>query len=237
MRASLSLLIAVAAIVALAGSAAASEGTSSRDVQAAVDSYMASAQSDASLVGGPGRAGYDAGFWSRGGDFALRINGTLQARYEAISWDSLEPGDGPFDPIGFGGGDRSGFSLPRALIKFSGTAPCCTRYYIELDFGHFGRQVFDPQIATVFPAGPNEALGPVPDRQSANFDNTREAWIEWGCTPSFNVRMGQVLIPTTRQLMTPPELQQFVDISYASSITGQWLPGYTDRPRDFGIWV
>src|SRR5262245_54883622 len=159
---------------ALAGPALASEGGTARDVQAAVDSYMASAQSDASLVGGPGSAGYDAGFWIRGGDFSLRINATLQARYEAISWDSLEPGDGPFDPVGFGGGDRSGFSLPRALIKFSGTAPCCTRYYIELDFGHFGRPIFEQTIPAISPAGPGEALGPTPDRQSANYDNTRE---------------------------------------------------------------
>src|SRR5262245_11594928 len=130
MRGLIGSLVAVVAAGALTAPALASEGTSSRDVQAAVDSYMASAQSDASLVGGPGSAGYDAGFWIRGGDFSLRINATLQARYEAVSWDSVEPGE-VFDPVGFGGGDRSGFSLPRALIKFSGTAPCCTRYYIE----------------------------------------------------------------------------------------------------------
>jgi hypothetical protein len=37
--------------------------------------------------------------------------------------------------------------------------------------------------------------------------------------------------------MTPPELQQFVDISLASSILGSLLPGYTDRNRDFGFIV
>jgi hypothetical protein len=48
-------------------------------------------------------------------------------------------------------------------------------------------------------------------------------------------RMGQILTPNTRQLMTAPELQQFVDISLASAFTGHLMPGYTDRNRDHGI--
>jgi hypothetical protein len=35
--------------------------------------------------------------------------------------------------------------------------------------------------------------------------------------------------------MTPAELQQFADISLASSFVGNTLPGYTDRNTDFGI--
>ena len=48
-------------------------------------------------------------------------------------------------------------------------------------------------------------------------------------------RMGQILTPNTRQLMTAPELQQFVDISLASAFTGHLMPGYTDRNRDHGM--
>ncbi len=46
--------------------------------------------------------------------------------------------------------------------------------------------------------------------------------------------MGLVKTPTTRQLMTPPEMQQFVDVSMASAFIGQTMPGYTDRNRDYG---
>ena len=49
--------------------------------------------------------------------------------------------------------------------------------------------------------------------------------------------MGQIKTPNTRQLMTPPELQQFVDVSLASAWVGQGMPGYTDRNRDFGTMV
>jgi hypothetical protein len=38
-------------------------------------------------------------------------------------------------------------------------------------------------------------------------------------------------------MMTAPELQQFVDVSYASAFLGLCLPGYTDRNRDHGFLV
>ena len=47
---------------------------SAREIQSAVDAYLAPSKSDASLVGGPGQAGYDGGFWIRGGSFLLKIN-------------------------------------------------------------------------------------------------------------------------------------------------------------------
>jgi hypothetical protein len=49
--------------------------------------------------------------------------------------------------------------------------------------------------------------------------------------------MGLVKTPTTRQLMTPPEMQQFVDVSMASAFIGQSMPGYTDRNRDYGLML
>ena len=125
-----------------------------RDIQAAVDSYLASASQDATLVGGPGSAGYDQGFWIRGGDFLLRINLTLQARYEYFDYDKDEEGFLFGDPNAFGqnegfavpwaGGDLSGFSMPRATLKFSGEAPCSIRYYTELEFGDPGWFVWTP---------------------------------------------------------------------------------------------
>ena len=102
---------------------------SSRAQQTAVDAYLATARSDASLVGGPGTAGYDGGFWIRGGSFLLKTNLTIQARYEAFLWDdeAIEPKPG---------GELSGWSLPRLTLKISGDAACCVHYYAELEFGH-----------------------------------------------------------------------------------------------------
>ena len=81
----------------------------------AVDGYLATSGDDVSLVGGAGSAGYDAGFYIRGGDFLLRINATLQARFEAWDWDDEDDAQltlgQPF------AGDTSGFSLPRATLN------------------------------------------------------------------------------------------------------------------------
>ena len=239
MRTILLLACAVAASALIAAPAHA-DGTSARDIQAAVDSYLADSNNatDSSLVGGPGTAGYDSGFWIRGGDFLLRVNATIQARFEAFDWDDDS------EPAGAnGGGDLSGFSLPRATLKFSGEAPCNTCYYIELEFGHWGEDALEVRrgqtagggagfLGTPF-TGTN--LGAID--QSLNFDNTREAWIEWCNCDAFNIRMGQIKTPNTRQLMVPPELQQFVDISLASAFTGKLMAGYTDRNRDHGIMV
>ena len=234
----LGLLAAVAAPALADGSA--------RDVQAALDSYLAHDTADVALVGGPGSAGYDNGFWIRGGDFLLRANVTLQARYESFDWDETQPpeiGGGNNIVVGLGqilqapqdfGGDLSGFSLPRATLKLSGEAPCNIRWYMELEFGHFGRDALEARLGgfTPFNLGSVFLVG-----QSYNYDTTREAWIEWGCSDALNFRMGQIALPTTRQLMVKPELQQFVDISLASAFTGLILPGYTDRNRDHGLMI
>ncbi|MEZ6028017.1 MAG: porin [Planctomycetota bacterium] len=241
---------ALALVIGAAAAPALADG-SARDVQAALDSYLAHDTADVALVGGPGSAGYDNGFWIRGGDFLLRANVTLQARFEAFDYDEsqapeiggggmvireqfqLLPADADF------GGDLSGFSLPRATLKLSGEAPCNIRWYMELEFGHFGRDVVENQLASTntqfiqnVNLGPTIFIG-----QTYNFDNTREAWIEWGCSDALNFRMGQIALPTTRQLMVKPELQQFVDISLASAFTGLILPGYTDRNRDHGLMI
>ena len=168
-------------------------------------------------------AGYDQGFLLRGGDFTLRTNLLLQARFESFNWDETEP---------VPGGDRSGFSLPRATLAFAGTAPCSMRYYLALQFGHDGAVPANENLrGCTGCAAPN--LGP--DSHPQNFDVLREAWIEWAPCAAFRARMGLVTLPTTRQLMTSPALQQFVDISLASAWTGLGMSGYTDRNRDYGL--
>ena len=238
MRFIVTTMLAIGLLGLVVSTAQADDYASSRDVQAAVDSYMATGSDDTSLVGGTGSAGYDAGFWIRGGDFLLRINATIQARYEAWDWDDedLAEDERFFEEWA---GDTSGFSLPRATLKLSGEAPCNICYYVELEFGHFGRDAAEARDEEGPSSNPgrrrDDGLGP--HQQSNNFDNTREAWIEWCYCPAFNFRMGQVQLASTRQMMTAPELQQFVDISYASSAIGLTMPGYTDRNRDHGILI
>lgn len=233
-------VLGLAAFIVFSGSALADELSSSRDIESAVDSYLASTDGDAALIGGPGSAGYDNGFWIRGGDYQLRINATLQARFEAFDFDESQPPElGDDQGTGAVAGDLSGFALPRATIKLSGEAPCSTCYYVELEFGHFGRDALEALSRRTGPA-PFPAL---PENlgsnifQSANYDTLREAWIEWCNCPAFNVRMGQIKTPTTRQMMVAPEHQQFIDISLASSFIGQMMPGYTDRNRDHGLMI
>jgi hypothetical protein len=72
---------------------------------------------------------------------------------------------------------------------------------------------------------------------NADFGIAREAWIEYEAAPALAFRMGLIKTAATRQLMTSPEMQQFVDISLASSFIGTTMPGYTDRNRDYGVMV
>jgi hypothetical protein len=209
-------------LLALTADPALADSPSARDIQAAVDSYLADDVQDVNLVGGPGSAGYDSGFWIKGGDFSLKTNVTLQARYEAWLWDSsVNKAAQPENSLG----DQSGFALPRATVKFSGTAPCNISYYLELEFGHHG---YDSSQFNQ-----NTNLGPL--HQTNNFDHAREAWIQWSSSDMFNFRMGTIATAATRQLMTAPELQQFVDIALASAYVGSIMPGYTDRNRDHGF--
>ena len=220
-------------VLALASFAAPALGdSSSREVQSAVDAYLATAQADASLVGGAGQAGYDGGFWIRGGSFLLKINLTIQGRWEGFDWDDSAAEPSP-------GGDLSGFSVPRATLKLSGDATCDVHYYAELEMGHSGT-LFDNatnrddsiigDLYERFIFGPNE-------QPTVSYGVLREGWIEYESSPYLAVRAGLVKTPTTRQLMTPPEMQQFVDISMASAFIGQTMPGYTDRNRDYGALV
>jgi hypothetical protein len=222
------LLVAVASPALAADGCATCSAPSAREIQSAVDSYLAPSSADSTLVGGPGSAGYDGGFWIRGGAFLLKINLTIQTRWEGFSWDDDESEAAP-------GGDLSGFSLPRVTLKFSGDATCDVHYYAELEFGHPGD---DP-----------DDLGGIADFYDDFIDSSwsvddfgqhtvaREAWIEYEAAPAASFRMGLIKVAATRQLMTAPELQQFVDISMASSYIGTMGIGYSDRNRDYGVML
>jgi hypothetical protein len=188
---------------------------SPRAIRSSVDAYLAGSAAGATLVGGPGSAGYDDGFWIRGGCFLLKIDLVIQARYEAFRWDDEEDEPSP-------GGDLSGFSIPRVTLRLSGEAPCCVRWYTELEFGH------------ALPTGP-QPLAVAAYGYDSVYENLKEGWIERGFGYGLNVRMGLVPLAATRQLMTRPEHQQFVDVSMASAWIGQQYVGYTDRNRDYGI--
>ncbi len=233
MKSLMAAFVAAAVIAVFAASANADQST--REVRSAVDAYLASAEGDASLVGGPGSAGYDGGFWIRGGSFLLKINLTIQARYEYWDWDDKAAEADP-------GGDLSGFSVPRVTLRLSGDATCDVSYYASLEFGHHGTgfDLNDPVGLMDYPdiaafTGGQGAAGV--DEQAFDGDPLREAWIQYEVCPQAAIRMGLVQTAATRQLMTPPEMQQFIDISMASVYVGQLMPGYSDRNRDYGIMV
>jgi hypothetical protein len=215
---------------------AAQSTASAREIQSSVDAYLASAKADATLVGGPGSAGYDGGFWIRGGTFLLKTNLTLQTRYEYFDWNTRSDEARP-------GGDLSGFSLPRVTLKLSGDATCDVHYYTELEFGHagspFGSTGESQAELTDWSSNliPAQQIAPTTATSEQLFGLCREAWIEYEAAPAFTFRMGLLKTATTRQLMTPPEMQQFVDISMASALIGQTMPGYTDRNRDYGFML
>src|SRR5438105_12058085 len=191
---------------------------SAREIQSSVDAYLATARPDATLVGGPGSAGYDGGFWIRGGSFLMKINLTIQTRWEAFDWDKESDEPRP-------GGDLSGFSLPRVTLKFSGDATCDVHYYAELEFGH------------ALPGNLANEGNPSFSPDQAFASDCREAWIEYEAAPALAFRMGLIKLAGTRQLMTPPEMQQFVDISLASAFIGDEIIGFTDRNRDYGVML
>jgi hypothetical protein len=222
---------------------------SARETQSAVDAYLASAQADASLVAGPGSAGYDGGFWIRGGSFLLKINLTIQARYEWWDWD-----DNAQEVFSSSNGDLSGYSLPRVTLRLSGDATCDIHYYAQFEFGQHGSW-FNTGNDPLTTGSASAGYGDYPDiisgsgsfgaagvdEQAMAFSigggECREAWIEYEPCPMFALRMGLIQTAATRQLMTPPEMQQFIDISLASSYIGQLAPGYSDRNRDFGVML
>ncbi|MCB9826118.1 MAG: hypothetical protein H6805_09885 [Planctomycetes bacterium] len=216
---------ALALVVGVSAAPALADG-SARDVQAALDSYLAHDTADVALVGGPGSAGYDNGFWIRGGDFLLRANVTLQARFEAFDHDETQPpetsgGGGILMtaqqalPTDFGG-DLSGFSLPRATLKLSGEAPCNIRWYMELEFGHFGRDALSRLAARCAARTSADQftqfnLGPFFKQQLRQH---ARAWDRSGAAATRCFRMGQIALPTTHQLWSSP--------SCSSSSTSRW---------------
>ena len=103
-------------------------------------------------IGGCGSAGYDGGFWIRGGSFLLKINLTIQTRWEGFDWDDSADEPSP-------GGDLSGYSLPRVTLKFSGDATCDIHYYAEFEFGHHGSIFGGNRLTAGFASGGSNGIG------------------------------------------------------------------------------
>src|SRR5262245_11100849 len=236
--------VVVAVVCALSGTAWAEEPDaasppSQREIQRSVEAYLAGADGDARLVGSPGDAGYDDSFWIRAGAFTFRTGMSFDARYEAFDWEDHENEATP-------GGDLSGFSLPRVTWWCGGEAPCGIAFYGELEFGHA-----TTPVSTILgpPAGEMDRAG-ILYAGGEDLPVLREGWIGWQfwrglkayvvATALRDAWVGGVLagiVPTAgpRQLMTPPEEQQFVDASLGAAWIGDLMPGWTDRNRDIGV--
>jgi hypothetical protein len=205
---------------------AARAAPSGRETQSAVDAYLASASADASLVAGPGAAGFDKGFWIRGGPFLIKPHLTIQARYEAFDWDDTAAESE--------NGDLSGWSVPRTTLRLVGEAACSVRWWVEIEFGHHGdvNDVANNALALGNYLG--GAYGAGGDSHAAT---VYEAWVEYEWCPWFVAQMGLVKTPATRQLWVPPEKQQFVDVSLATAFVGTVMPGYAGRNWDYGVFL
>src|SRR5205085_131093 len=157
----------------------------------------------------------------------LTIGTTIQARYEVFRWsdESAEPSPG---------GDLSGFSLPRATIRLDGALECL-RAHASLEFGHSGSLADDPLNQVSFAEELAFGFQPGTPRGRIDYGTVREAWLELGVSRRVALRAGLLPTPATRQLMTPPAQQQFADVSLASTAVGTFLPGYSDRNRDYGL--
>lgn len=205
---------------------------SSRDVAKAIDAFLGPAEAPALAAPAEAVGGFDGGFWLAGGGRRLLANLTLQARYEAFLVRSRDARPRP-------GGQLSGFSLPRATLRLATESTCDVRGFLALEFGHPGDWFDNSVSATSFAA--DLASGAVPDLGAPNaaapvdFGVCREAWVELGTDPAFACRVGYVGTPATRQLMAAPEQQLFVDVALATSFCGTFLPGYSDRPSDYGL--
>ncbi len=218
MRKATNLLVAVALVCAY-GDRPAHAGE--HDVRVAVRDAVAASHADGLLS--DGLAGYDSGFLIRGREFSARINLTLRTRFEAYRYANTAP-SGP-------NGNLSGFALPRATLKLSGAAPCNTRWYTQLEFGHFGRDAIEQRLAVT------QSRTPSATSQTWNFNVLREAWLEIPFDDALQVRVGLIQTPGPRGVMVPEELTQFVAPSIGAAFLGQNSPGYTDRSRDYGAMI
>ena len=203
------------------------------------------------LVGGPGSAGYDAGFYIRGGDFLLRINADDPGALRSVGLGRRGPSSPRWSRQGFPFGGRprrasrcrvrrsSSPARRRATSATTSSSSSATTAVIVV--GQFGQRRT--------PAGSRPLGGPWPGKlrirqpssratRRLNYDNTREAWIEWCLLPVVQHPDGSGEdAQTTRQMMVAPELPA-VRRCFAYSngdVIGWLMPGYTDRNRDHGL--
>ena len=112
-------------------------------------------------------------------------------------------------------------------LKFSGDATCDIHYYAELEFGHAGTFFNDNNNSEGSQYFFSDYRNAIPAAQVAP-GSLATSESQYGIAPrgvdrvrggaAFAFRMGLIKTAATRQLMTPPEMQQFVDISLASAL-------------------
>ena len=178
MRTLIATFAAGAMLAVLAGPAMA-DTAGAREIQSAVDALpRLGSRTDATLVGGAGerrlrRRLLDPRRHFRSEDQphdpdalrGVRVGRGRRARRAACS----------------GGGDLSGFSLPRVTLKFSGDATCDVHYYAELEFGHCRAAIIERQPINRSSEAPPQSpinLGPTQSvsrrsTPSNNFDIAR----------------------------------------------------------------
>ena len=135
-----------------------------------------------------GSAGYDGGFWIRGGSFLLKINLTLQTRYEYFDWDDngdrAQPGR---RPLGLLAPARDAEVLGRRDLRH----PLLRRARVRPR-----RLVFDNVDGdrARSPATLHGDLGTAraasSRRDGADYGIAREAWIEYEAAPAARVPHG-----------------------------------------------
>ena len=148
------------------------------------------------LVGGPGSAGYDAGFYIRGGDFLLRINADDPGTLRGLGLGRRGRSRAKRIRQGFPYGRRSrrasrcrarrSSSRARrratsATTSSSSSATSAATSWASWEW-HGGTWISSTVLGGLGLG--NFGLGSWQDAPDAlNYDNTREAWIEWCLLP------------------------------------------------------
>lgn len=204
----------------------------SDEIRGLVQDVLADADTRASLLGSGVSAGYDDGFvlGSTDGNWLLRINGQIQARYIYNMADrSDEPGsfNDTFDE------NRNGFELARTKLIFSGNVvnPDWT-YKIEGNFSQQDAVNFsEGEIDTTNPGLTEDALeqlGYSGVGSSTDFDDSssffggkfclEDAWIHYNYGNGWGIKIGQFKSPFLREELINSGYQLAVERSLLNEV-------------------
>lgn len=153
----------------------------SDEIRSLVNDVLADADTRASLLQSGMTAGYDDGFVisSSDGNWLLRVNGQLQARFVYSRLDEESDGSN--------GGDRDkyGFENTRTRLMFSGHVVNPSITYM-IDAAVFGSQ--------------DEFLTAVNNDPTTEGDfELKDAWVRWDYGNGWGVKFGQFRVPINRE--------------------------------------